>query len=192
MLTPVYTAPETLEMPDIYAAVYDYVLAYALPAMPPENIYRGWQNRSALPPDTNEYAVISVISNVRHGTGINTFEPQGVPDDQPERYKIATHYEVAIQIDCCSDSDFARQRAAMLSNFARSDIAAAFFRKYGLGVIDASDPSDITMTDESNQFVQRSMITLRLLYWVTGAIGTAWFNDFNLVGVKDVDAFFKP
>lgn len=191
MLTPVYTAPKALDMPDIYVAVYDYVLAYALPAMQPENIYRGWQNRSALPPDTNEYAVISIISNVRHGTSIETLEINGVDDDEPETITVATHYEVTVQVDCCSDSVYAQQRASMLSNFARSSIATSFFKKYGLSIADASDPADITMDDESNQFVQRSMITLRLLYWVTGAIGTAWFNDVNFVGVKDVDAFYK-
>lgn len=189
MLTPVYTTPIALETPDIYVAVYDYVLAYALPALKPENIYRGWQNRAALPPDTNEYAVISIISNVRHGSSVEELEIKGVTDDEPELIKVGTYYEAAIQIDCCSDSDYARQRAAMLSGFARSSVAVAFFKKYGLSVIDASDPTDITMTDESDQFVPRSMITLRLTYWSVSAIGMTWFNDFNLVGVKDVDAF---
>lgn len=189
MLTPAFTSPEALETPDIYSAVFDYVAAFALPALDEKNIYRGWQNRSALPPDTNEYAVISIISNVRHGSSVEELEIKGVADDKPELIKVGTYYEVAIQIDCCSDSDYARQRAAMLSGFARSSVAVSFFKKYGLSVIDASDPAEITMTDESDQFVPRSMITLRLTYWSVSAIGMTWFNDFNLVGVKDVDAF---
>lgn len=191
MLTPIYETPSTLNMPDVHAAVYEYVLKFGLPTMLPGNIYRGWQNRSALPPTTNEYVVISFISNVRHGSSVETLEFKGVADDKPEIINVATYYDATIQIDCCSDSDAGRQRATMLSNFARSQVGVTFFKVHDISIIDASAPADVTMSDESNQFVQRTMLTLRLSYWVTGAVNTAWFNDFNLIGVKDVDAFTK-
>lgn len=192
MLTPVYENPSTLKMPDVHAAVYEYVLKFGLPAMLPENIYRGWQNHSALPPTTNEYAVISFVSNVRHGTSVETLEIQGADDDKPEIINVATYYDATVQIDCCSDSDTGRQRATMLSNFARSQIGVTFFKAHDISIIDASAPADISMSDESNQFVQRTMLTLRLSYWAIGAVDTAWFNDFNLIGVKDIDAYYKP
>lgn len=191
MLTPVYESPKIVSMPDVLTAVYDYVLAYGLPAMHSDNIYRGWQNRAALPPNTNEYAIISFVSNVRRGTSVETLEIKGVKDAEPETYTVATYYEATVQIDCCSDSDAGRQRATMLSNFARSHIGVAAFKAHGISIIDASAPSDISMVDEAHQFVQRTMLTLRLSYWVTGAVDTAWFNDVNLIGVHDVDAFTK-
>lgn len=191
MLTPAYTTPTALEMPDIYTAVFDYIATFALPALDEKNIYRGWQNRAALPPDTNEYAVYTIISTVRHGASVEELNIKGVADDQPEIIKVGTYYETAVQIDCCSDSDNARQRATMLANFARSSVGVNFFKKYGLSIIDSDSPSEITMFDESNQFVPRYMITLRLSYWVVGEIGMTWLNDVNFLGVRDVDAFTK-
>ena len=174
MITPVYVTPAAGPTPDIYGAVYDYVLAYGLPSLAPENIYRGWQNRSALPANSNEYAVISVFESSRRGTNVEILLNTGAEEDEPEIYQSRAYFEVRVQVDLLSDSDLGRQRAITLVTAARSSLGVNFFKPYGITCQYAEPIREIPQIDEANQFVRRYATSLRLAYWGGVDVGSAW------------------
>lgn len=183
--------PQALSAPDVYAAVYDFVAAWALPAINPDYIIRGWQNRSHRPPDTNEYAVISVLSEVRRGTNVTTLrtDPQNTDDGALVKGKLT---ECMVQIDFCSDNETARQRAAALETAMRDEFACDFFASYGINALYADDPRELSFVDGSEQFVKRYMITLHMSYWSELSASSDWFNQVQITRVEDVDAHHKP
>ena len=53
-------------MADLLKAVFDYIVEYT--DAPPKTIYRGYQNRTALPAGRPDFALIAIASAIRHGT----------------------------------------------------------------------------------------------------------------------------
>lgn len=195
MLTPAYIPQASSPHPDVYRAVYDFVQIFSFTGtvtIAADNIYRGWENRSALPATSNEYAVITITDAIRRGTTTEMMPGTGVADDQPELYQLRTYYELTAQIDVCSDTDAARQRAYSLENAFRSLVGVDFFRKYGITAQWCNSVREMVFTDESSQFVKRYMLELHLAYWAGIDVGSAWFIDVAIERVEDVDAHHKP
>ena len=71
-------------MTDILSAVYDYVLKYACDVSNDINPYtenqivRGWQNSATLPPNTNEFCIITDLTTSAHGTTPEFFDSDNV------------------------------------------------------------------------------------------------------------------
>lgn len=187
MLTGAYIPLAPSSPPDVYAAFYDFILAYGMPSIPPANIYRGWQNRSALPPDSNEYAVMSILGTTRRGTTVDDFDIQNVPDDEPEKYVLRTMYEAIVQVDCCSDTDVARQRTYSLETAFRSFVGVSFFKAYGITAQYCSPIREMSSVDGSDQFVRRYSIDFHIEYWAGVDVGSAWFIDAKLERLENVD-----
>lgn len=202
---PLITASEP---PDIYAAVKAFVLAYALPQLPAEAVYQGWQNRAALPAGSNEYAVMSILWQRPVGTTVSMFAtlansakgsrqaPQGAIE-----YQALT--EVAVQVDFYSEGDTARQRAANLQMMAKTAPAVELFSRFGLSSLYADDVRDLSFVGDAQQFVRRASVTLHLSTPLTisgdetgggggpGAglsIPTQYFDQARLSGLENVDA----
>lgn len=195
MLTPSYIPQAASVSPDVYGALYDFVLAYGLAAggpLPEDNIYRGWENRSALPAGSNEYAVITVAGTTRRGTGTETINNIGSPDNEPEQYQIRTWYEVLAQVDFCSDTDVARQRVYSLDSIFRSTVGVNFFSAYGITAQYADNIQELTFVDEADQYVKRYALTLHLGYWAGVDVESSWFDTVDLNRVEDVDAHHPP
>ena len=63
-------------MNDVLGAVNDFILTYVKNAdigpLAQSQIVRGWQNVvSALPKDSQEYAVLTLLATTRHGTNVH-------------------------------------------------------------------------------------------------------------------------
>ena len=69
-----------LAAPDVYGAVYDYIAAFAVPALNPDNIIRGWENRNSLPPGVNDFAIFSLLAETRRGTNIKVLATDPASD----------------------------------------------------------------------------------------------------------------
>ena len=188
MLNPIYEDPSLSPQPDIYGAVYDFVLNYGLPALPPENIIRTWQNRAALPPDDNEFAVISLLGVTRRGSGVETLLNTGVPETEAESYQVRAYYEAVARVDFCSDSDLGRQRAVSLESLSRSGLGVWFFRPRGLSLLYAEPIRETSSTDEADQYVLRHSLDLRLAYWAGLDVKSAWIA----VGPDDPGLIINP
>lgn len=178
-----------LDEADLYGAVYDFVLAFARPELPPDAIYRGWRNRSALPAMSEEYAVISVLGHYRRGATVERFSaPSAESDGELELTELV---EADVQIDLCSNGDAARRRAQCLETAARSTAGCDFFAARGVGCLYATDVRDISFEGDSNQFVRRCMTTLRLSFPTGVKVAQDWFAAVK-PALKNVDVYFPP
>ena len=146
-------------MIDYLGALYDMVIECAALAGAPldsSQVFRAWANRASLPSGSNEYAVMTTIGFVRHGTNIY--------GDRDDRLDIKALYTVDVQVDFyggkCVD------RALAMEAFARSQAGVDFLKPKGLSVIDCSDGvRDMSGVGDADQFVPRAMTTIRLELW---------------------------
>lgn len=187
-----YLEPGGGDSPDIYKAVRDYIVAYALPNYDAVNIFRGWQNASHLPSKTNEYAVISIISHTNHGTPVEKYSADGAQVNEDGTTTLSQLVHVNVQVDCCSsDDNSARKRAQMLATVARSRVGTEFFGRYGIGCNYSSMPRDLTFIDGTESYVKRWEIELNLSYTVNITVKFPWFDNVDL-NIENVDVHHKP
>lgn len=184
--------PAPLEENAIYDACKAFVLAYALPAMPPENICQGWQNRSSLPPESNDYAVISVLWDQQHGTAVEEYAWNREAPDETGRLSVKGLIEVAVQIDFCAEDDTARQRARRLATVTRSSIGVQFFNDRGMSALYADDARDISLVGDARQFVRRWMTTLHLSLAEGVSAQLEAFDRAAVSRLENVDVHHKP
>lgn len=184
--------PKPIVEADIYEACREFVATYALPSLPMEHIIQGWQNRSSLPPGTNEYAVISILFDLQHGTNVETFtatDPDKVPDGVLE---IRGLVEISVQIDFCAEGDVARQRARRLAIVTRSSAGVQFFNDWGLSALYADDVRDLSFIGDANQFVRRYYTTLHLSMNEGITAEFPYFDTVKVSRLENVDVYHKP
>lgn len=171
-MTPIVT-------PDIYKAFFEYVAIFATPIMNQDNIIIGWQNRSYLPVDTNEYAVITVIDTKRRGTNVHEwYDDVTLPHDTI--VKEMELVESGIQIDFCSNNDNAEMRARSIELVTRSEFGVKFFKTYNIAPLYADGTRDISFVDQSQQYVRRFMTTVYVSYWVNTTFKVTSFNEADI------------
>lgn len=184
--------PAPIGEADIYEAVRQFVAAYALPALPLANIIQGWQNRAALPPGTNEYAVISILFDSQHGTTVETFTAPD-PDKTVEgTIEYRGLVELFVQVDICSETDAARQRARRLAVVTRSPIGVQFFNDWGMSALFAEDVRDLSFIGDAKQFVRRYSTTLHLSINEGVTVDFPYFDTVEASRVENVDVHHKP
>lgn len=179
--------PAPLSEADIYAAVQDFVLVYALPAMDPANVIQGWQNRASLPPGTNDYAVISVLFDTQHGTTVETLRADDSSTSPPGVLSVQGLIEIYVQVDFCAETDVARQRARRLATVTRSSIGVQFFTDRGLSALYADDVRDLSFVGDAKQFVRRYSTTLHLSCWSGDSVELPYFNTVKVARLENVD-----
>ena len=173
-------------MPDILAAVYDFVLAHVRPALPPEHIVRGWQNRAHLPVDSTEYAVLTLIGAVRRGTNVRIPAPGRGPSGALTVAKMAL---CDVQVDFCGRD--AAARADCLELLARDARSVDFLRPYGVSSHYADDPRAMTFENESAQWEPRYMTVWHLACW-SGTDLAADYFDAVTTRFENVDVHHPP
>lgn len=177
---------------DIYEVCRQFVLEYGLPALSPEHVRQGWQNKASLPAGTNEYAIISILSEVRHGTTVETFDAPDPSKDDPGNLSLNALMELLVQIDFCSIDDTARRRAQRLAIVSRSSVGPMFFNDRGMSLLYADDAKDISFVGSENQFVRRYMVTLHATISEGVAVKYDYFDTVKMERVEDVDMHHKP
>lgn len=182
-------------MTDILEAVNDFVIKYCktddIPALEQRQVVRGWQNLvSALPPNSREYVVLTLLASTRHGTNVHEYKhSQG---DSGLDMKVSGHYEHLVQVDfCCSypdqNEERARTRANILEMLTRDSIAVDFYRDYGLSCCYADDVHPMSFLDsETKQWVARYVVTIHLEGWVSSEPKIDSFSSLKLY-LENVD-----
>lgn len=175
-----------LPEPNLYEACRAFTLACALPALEPDCVIQGWQNRVALPAGTNDYAVISLVGDAQRGTTIEEFRVDEGNPDKPGFVELRGLLEVRAQIDFCGEDDLARQRARRLAVAARSSYGADFFKQRGLSCLYAEESEERVHVDEAKQFVRRYSVILRLSVWSGLRLEMPYFTRVRLERLEDV------
>lgn len=183
-------------MTDILGAVNDFILAYIkrpedLPALTQPQIVRGWQNLvSALPKNTREYVVLTLLATERHGTNVHEYKHSVGETGLDE--KISTHNVHMVQVDfCCSYPDqgeeISRTRAELLEMFTRDALMVDFLRSYGLSSCYADDVKSLAFLDpETKQWVARYAVTMHLEGWTSAEPQIDSFSNVNIY-LENVD-----
>jgi hypothetical protein len=184
--------PAPIPQGDIYAACREFVLSYALPALDPDKVIQGWQNRAVLPPESNDYAVISIVWDSQRGTALETFRADDPDPTQSGLITLKALFEVQAQVDICAENDTARQRARHLALAARSGLGVQFFNERGLSILYADDVRDLSFVGEARQFVRRYMTTLHLSAWTGIRAEYDYFDGVRVSRVENVDTQHKP
>ena len=153
--------PRPLSQSDVYEAVRQFVFKYALPGLPLVCIYQGWQNRASLPQE-NEYAVVTILRTTQHGTTVEDFAADDPDKAAPGALTVRALREIVVQIDFCSETDTARERADRLSITARSGFGVVDCNDYGLSSLKAEDVRDLSCVGGEGQYVRRWAATLHL------------------------------
>ena len=171
-------------MVDILGAVYSFLVAN-LPDIDGNKIVRGWQNRAALP-DDSDYIVLTLLTTRRHGT--NVHERQALKDSQTDIsetiHMLAEH---TVQVDFCGqDEQAVMARATRLSVLARDGVAVEFLRPYGILPLYAEDVRQAPFTNEQRQWEVRYIVTLHLECWHDVNTTRDAFTNVNIY-TEDVD-----
>ena len=172
---------------DIYAACRAFVLAYALPALAPEHVFQGWQNRAALPEGTEEYACMSVVTSARHGTTVEHFSAPDPDPAAPGLLDVTALTRVGVMVEFCSAGDAARLRAQRFAVVARSSVGVQFFNDYGLSCLYADDVREHCFKGDANQFVRRYSTVLHLSLWSGDRVEVPYFDSASMARVENVD-----
>lgn len=173
-------------MTDILGAVNDFILAHCwrdpdLPQLQQAQVVRGWQNVvSALPQNSQEYAVLTLLATTRHGTNVRTRRHAEGPTGLIETVsRLAEH---VVQVDfCCAypqqGEEIARTRAEILELLTRDRIAVEFYKRYGISACYADDVRPAPFQNEAEQWEARYIVTLHLSGWTEIEINIESFDD---------------
>lgn len=174
-------------------ALVNFVCAYALPIMPPDNVFFANQNRQSLPAFSEEFASIYIVSQIRHGTSVE--RPIPGTGEAPDLLEIISLQEYLIQIDLYSNGQHARQRAMTITNVCGSSIGPLFFNQEqygGCSLLSCDDPRDMTGIMDSQQYVQRFMIQLRCTMPEITTVELPGFDEVVMGGLPDGSGGMRP
>ena len=116
---------ETPSSSNMQMAVYEFIAAFT--TIDRNNIIKGWQNTSILPPQTESYAVFTSINAKRRGTNIENYIPAN------NTLTLEKSNMIDYQIDIvATDAENARNNISALETVARSAAGVNFFNNYNI------------------------------------------------------------
>lgn len=171
-------------------ALIGFCSTFATPKLADQmHVLDGFGNNRTLPPDGNDFCVVTPITQTRSGTDVVHLEKDG-----QDVIELREYVDVDIQIDCYSgprDPQAAYQRAQTYETVARSYFGVDFFKRFGLDCLYADSLQNLSADLDSKQYVSRWMLMLHLGYWKRVQLDQDYFTEAT-VGVKNVDVTFKP
>lgn len=193
MLTPEYSNPSLIDPGDLDGALHEFLARFALPLVPKEHIFAGWENRVSAPPASgNEYIVFSVLHDSQLGTN-NIIENNG-PDVGDDFYREEhALFQVGYQIDFCSSKAIlAKQRARSVKILAKSEVSASFFKQYNIFPAYAEDVRHLPFIGAEQESVKRAQIIWHFQFWSSVRVLSKWFDSVVCGRIENVDVHHKP
>lgn len=151
---------------NLHTALYEFLTTYITPAIEPTQILAGDQQNMVLP-ENEDYIIFTVVSQMRHGTTSEDYDPDG------ETLSLHELNEVVVKVDCYADSTNSTQddailraqiRANNLNTLFRSSVAPDFFKRYGISALYADDAQNTTLVSDSQQYLHRWTVSLHLCF----------------------------
>ncbi len=173
---------------NLYEAVRAFILAYAQPALGPDRVFQGRQNRAALPAGSEDYAVMSIEEIQQHGTTLETFS---APDPDPAAsgaLRLEALLRPAVLLEFFSSGDAGRLRAQRLAIVARSSEGARFFNERGLSALYADKVREHPCKGDAAQFVRRYETRLYLSQWSGIEVPADYFATTRITRLENVNA----
>ena len=151
---------------NLHTALYEFLTTYITPAIEPTQVLAGDQQNMVLP-ENEDYIIFTVVSQMRHGTTSEDYDPDG------ETLSLHELNEVVVKVDCYADSTNSTQddailraqiRANNLNTLFRSSVAPDFFKRYGISALYADDAQNTTLVSDSQQYLHRWTVNLHLCF----------------------------
>ncbi len=157
-------------MDNMQIAVYEFIAAFTI--IERNNIIKGWQNTSILPPLTESYAVFTSISAKRRGTNVEKY----MPDDNSLILEKSNMVDYQIDI-VATNVETARDNISALETVARSSTGVDFFNNYNINLLYADDAKAIETISKTDNYVNRYMIILHLEELNTVTVSQDYFDN---------------
>ena len=172
---------------DFMTAVNDLLIK--ITGIEQSRLFRGNQSREVLPAD-GEFIIYTPITRGRIGTNITSYG--AVEDDIYGDYADKVLVTVDLQVDCYGDT--ADNTAQKIEMFGRSELCNAWLKNngYAIRVLTTTDPNDLTIVDDTRQYLKRFMLTMKICFTSELKNDVPWFDDVQITAIKNVDVFFKP
>lgn len=179
----------TMALPDFMDDVNDLLL-YVLD-IDQDHLIRGNQSREVLPDDDN-FCIFTPLRQKRIGTNITELDAVGVAVNKNAPCNDKKLVQIDIQIDVYGDEAY--DKACGLETFCGSFQCNDWLIRNNMGirVLYASDPVDLTYVDETEQYVQRWMVTMSICTTSEFTSKIPWLEDVTIKAIKNVDVYFKP
>ncbi len=179
-------------MPDVFAAVRDYVADRAFPPIDPDRIFRGWRHKDALPGrsgDDADFAVLTILSDTRRGTNVSGFTTDAATRDDGTltRSKLVVCEVLA---EFYGDADLSRRRACAVETAFRDEIATRFLAGRDVTPLYADAAREVTPAEHRRDIPPRYAVTLRLSYWMSLSARADWFDNANVHFLVEVDTHY--
>lgn len=151
---------------NLHTALYEFLTTYITPTIEPTQVLAGDQQNMVLP-ENEDYIIFTVVSQMRHGTTSEDYDPDG------ETLSLHELNEVVVKVDCYADSTNSTQddailraqiRANNLNTLFRSSVAPDFFKRYGISALYADDAQNTTLVSDSQQYLHRWTVNLHLCF----------------------------
>lgn len=182
--------PAPIAEADIYAAIREFILAYALPALHPDNVY--FDKSTADSAGTDDYALISIISATQRGTPLESFSvPAPENPAAPGILRIETLMDVAVQVKFYANNDNARLRAQRVGAVLRSATGAQFFADRGLSGLYADAVRQCPVEDSASQPARCYETILHVPVWSGDSVEVQYFDTVRLEHLEDIDAHHR-
>jgi hypothetical protein len=173
-------------MPDILKAVHDYVIQYT--DTPPAIIYRGYQNRAALPAGRPDFCLIALVSSARHGSNAGELTA-----DEAGQVTVRSLREYAVSVDFTHyDQATAAERGGRLETLSRSPRSVSFFAGYDIAFLHADELQYLPYVDDADQFLHRYRLTLRLSVWEAVTLSAEHFTQVEFTRIENIDVHHPP
>ena len=151
---------------NLISALYEFLCTYITPEVDPSQVLTGDAQNMVLP-ENEDYIIFTVVSQMRHGTTSEDYDPDG------ETLSLHELNEVVVKVDCYADSTNSTQddailraqiRANNLNTLFRSSVAPDFFKRYGISALYADDAQNTTLVSDSQQYLHRWTVSLHLCF----------------------------
>lgn len=168
-------------------SVREFCLTFSTPPLKDlAHVIVGYTNNLTLPPDGNDFCVVTPISERRLHTTKET------DLDEKDSVQLAEYLESVVQIDCYSTNrKDARTRCESYELVARSRYGVEHFKKYNVDCQHADICRNTTAILDSDQYVSRWTTTLTLGIWKQVEITQDYFTEIE-PELINVDLKFKP
>lgn len=184
----VYNNTQSIVIPDVMGAVYDYVAQFS--DIDKEAIFLAGTNRMSLPRKSNSFAILSLVSTTRYGTNTKAL----VYDKEADKDILTTAVlkKMVVQIDVYGNSlSAALKSMEQLHILWRDPIACSFFEPLQINPMYEGEMRNFTETDASDQFTERFSADFTLCAWQSVNMEVQTFSHINVKECINIDVMSK-
>lgn len=184
----VYSNAQSIVIPDVMGAVYDYVAEFS--DIEPEHIFIAGANRLSLPQKTNNFALLDLISSTRYGTNQKSLAYESETDKDIQTTAILK--KMVVQVDVYGNSlSAALASMEKLHMLWRDPIACSFFEPLQISPMYAGEVRKFTEVDASDQFTERLSADFTLCAWQSINMKIQTFSTIKIEKCINIDAMPK-